>query len=187
MIKYILDNSLELFALTISFISLSLSLHSKFKERIKIKIDYSPEDSLCFEFVYYDKYKILFTNIDIVNLSNTPVSISKIYLKDSIGNTFISTPYDIGDSINENGMTLYNKDDPNHGTLHNLNSENILNNLRLDSYGKLNGYAVFFNVEPIKLPTSFTIFIEVSNKTFSKNITISPLPDNLKPLHELTD
>lgn len=187
MIKFILDNSIELFALSISFISLALSLHSKFKERIKIKIDYNPEDSLCFGFIYYDIYKILFAKIDIVNLSNTPVSISKIYLKDSTGNTFISTSYDIGDSFNKNGITLYNKDDPSHGNLHNLKSENILNNLRLDSYGNLSGYAVFFNVEPIQTPTSFTIFIEVSNKTFSKNITISPLPDNLKPLHELTN
>ena len=184
--QFIRNNLLELFALVISLISLALSLHSKLKEKIKIDIEYEPNETFSFGFIHYDKYKLVFSYINIVNLSKTSVSINKIYLKDSDGNTFFSSDYSISDLYNPNGITLYSRDNSNRGNMYNLKSENILNNPRLDSYGKLSGYAVFFDVEPIHNPTSFTIFVETSNKLFSKNIIVSPLPVDIKPYHELS-
>ncbi len=185
MIQFISDNLIDLLTLLVSSIGLFLSLIAILKERIKLKIEYNREESFCFGFIFYEKYKMLFSSISIINLSKTPVSISKIYLKDSSGNIYESSKYDVGDSFSKNGISLYSREDESEIYIYNLESENILNNLRLDSNGVLKGYAVFFGVEPINKPTNFTLIVEASNKTFSKEITVSPLPPNLMPEHEL--
>ncbi|MGL5086066.1 MAG: hypothetical protein ACRC68_10200 [Clostridium sp.] len=186
-IEYIKHNFLEFFAITISLISLSLSVHSKLKERVKLKINYDVEESFSFGFIFYNKYKILFTKIDISNLSKTSTTISKIYLHDSAGNKYSPSPYELNDRYNKNGLTLYNRNDPSVGSTYNLISENILNNLRVESHGNLSGYVVFFGIEPITNPTNFKLTIETPTKKVTKNILVSPLPDNLKPQHELKD
>ncbi|MEG2811731.1 MAG: hypothetical protein RR912_04360 [Clostridium sp.] len=181
--SYLKTNLLAIIALLISLSSLAISLRNLWKERINLKISNDPSESFCFGFIYYDKYKLLFTKLDIINLSKTDTSINRIILIDN-GKEIDASPYNIGDTHNENGITLYNTENPSRGVIYNLKSENLLNNLRISSNGHISGYVTFFDVNLISSEKEYTLIVKTPNKDFSTKIKCSPLPGNLKPKHE---
>lgn len=177
-------NIVSIIALIFSFLSLVLHFRSHIKENVKLKVSQIDEnEAYCFAFTRYEKYQCLFFYVDISNPSKTDVSISRTTLLDKYGNTYTPSHYDIGDTYNENGLTLHHKDEQFQAHLFNLKSENILNNLRVPSNGNICGYLVFFNVPIIDKPEKYTLKIKTPNKSFKKSIVVNPLPDNLKTMH----
>lgn len=184
LIKFLSDKLIESLALAISIINLYLYYRTIRKEKVKLLIEQDSDEAYCFSFAWYQRYNCLFFHINISNSSKSDTSISKITLTDKEGNSYMPSQYNINDRFNDNGITLLFKNNSNEGLKFNLKSENLLKSLRIQSYGNINGFLVFFDVPIIKEKETYTLNIYTPSKNFKKDIIISPLPNNLKPINE---
>lgn len=185
MIEYIIHNLTAFIALLVSISSFFLSLKNYRKSIVKFKLSYDTEYSFSFGFIHYQPYKLLIVYLTIENNSSSDVDISRIKLIDGT-KTYISSQIEVADTHNDNGISLLNS------TKHlckpiNITSENILKNSRISSYGVLSGYAVFENIEPLREPKNYKLFVETPSKSFSKKIVINPLLGEFQPIHPLKD
>ncbi|CAM2950378.1 hypothetical protein HAHI6034_05730 [Hathewaya histolytica] len=183
--NYIKNNLTALLALFVSIASFFLSFKNYIKSIVKFKISYDLENSYSLGFLWYQEYKLLIVDLTIENNSTSSVDISKIKLIDE-NNTYIASTIEISDKYNENGISLVNSPITSYKPL-NITSQNILNNPRVPSYGTLNGFAVFNNIEPLEESKSYTIIIHTPSKSFKKSIIINPLTGDFKPIHPLKD
>lgn len=182
---YLITNWIALFALALSIISISISLHTHWKSIIKFKINTSSEN-YCFGFNWFDEYKIAVIHLLIENNSNTDVAISRIQLKIN-SKIYNATRCDLQDDYNKNGITLLDSTESNRGKALNLMSENILDNLRISSNGTTQGYAIFDVDQIIEKQELCNLIIFTPGKRFNADILIDPLPEHLSPIHPLTN
>ncbi|WP_142414399.1 hypothetical protein [Hathewaya massiliensis] len=182
-LKYITNNLTALLALIVSIASFVLSFKNYIKSIIKFKISYDSKNIYSLGFIWYQAYELLIVDLTIENNSTNSVDISRIKLIDE-NNTYIANTIEIADTHNKNGISLID-DAKKLCKPINITSQNILNNTRIPSYGTLNGFAVFENIEPLKEAKSYTIIIDTPSKSFKKAITINPLTGDFKPLSPL--
>lgn len=181
------DPVLTACAFVISLFDLCLHIASRLKDNVRLQVMQTPNsDAYSFPLVWYDRYDLLFCNVQITNLSRQPVTLADIRLISPDGTSYPAEEYTLGDHHNPSGLTLYNPADRNRGCKYNLKTENLLSNLRFDVNDSRNGYLIFFGVPPIKAETSkFRITARAGKKHYSVRINVSPLPDNLKPWNDL--
>lgn len=187
MINYLKANAIAIIALLFSCISLIFNWHTKFREKVKLLIEQDFDNAFCLEFTWYQKYKCAFLYVCISNKSKSPVSISKITISDKSNNQFQAGHYNGGDLRNDNGLTLYknagNKP-TTEGFFYNIKSENILNNLRIDSFGVIQGYLYFDDFPQFKEKSKqFILNVFTPSKSFSKEVTLFNLPEDIEPYH----
>lgn len=183
-VNIIPKNIIEILALLISLINLYLYYRTIKNEKINLKIEQDTEDAYSFAFTWYQKYNCVFFHVSINNNSKSDTSISKITLTDNLGNIYTPSEYDIGDFHNDNGLSLYDKDDSDIYYTYNLKSDNLLNELRIPSFGHISGYLVFMNFPPISENTIVKLTLYTPTEIFDKNIAISPLPNNITPNYD---
>ncbi|MBC3796462.1 hypothetical protein [Acetobacterium tundrae] len=181
--KYFFDNWIAIMALVLSITSISLSLHIYWKTVVKLKIAFA-DDNYCFGFNWYSEYKIAMSYLLIENNSNTDVSISGIELTMN-SKTYRAGRIDVQDYRNKNGITLLTNDSSDQYILFNIRTENILDNTRIASNGKIEGYAIFHVDSIIEKQTSCEIRLITPGRSFSNIIILNPLPNNLVPINPL--
>ncbi|EKO1913589.1 hypothetical protein PZQ55_002676 [Clostridium botulinum] len=180
-IEFLKDKIVETLALLISLINLYLYYRTIKNEKVNLQIEQDNEDAYSFTFTWYKKYDCVFFHVSINNTSKSDTSISKITLTDNLGNIYTPSQYDIGDYHNDDGLSLYEKNDSGIYYAYNLKSDNLLNELRVPSFGHISGYLVFMNFPPISESTIVKLTLHTPTEIFSENIAISPLPDNITP------
>lgn len=186
MLQYLLDNWIALLALVISIPSCFLAIKSYFRSIPKLKIKNGRKNWLI---GFFDDssipHQIAISRLTIENTSTTDISISTIYL-DINGVSFPATHPKYKDAHNDSGISISTDPSLRHGFTLNLTSENILNNLRIQSNGNISGFVVFEEIPIITEIISGKIVIEAPNKTYQYDITFEPMPDGyftvLRPL-----
>lgn len=182
-IKLLTEKPIEIAALLLSLVNLYLYYKTLKKERVKLRIHQDHDEAFSFHFIWYDHYDCLFFHVNIENLSKTETSITRIIVTDKSKNKYIPSKYDVGaDPFNENGITLYPTDE-SEGIIYpfDLRTDNLMNNLRIPSYGNVSGFIVLLDFPVINTDEIVKLTIYTPTKTFKKDIHISPLPDTIKP------
>ncbi|MDP4144497.1 MAG: hypothetical protein Q8936_08455 [Bacillota bacterium] len=180
---YIKNNLIALSALIVSIESLLISLKNYLKSIVKLKISYNINNSYSLGFYWYEPYKLLIVDLAIENNSTSAADISFITLIDG-NSSYLASKIELSDRHNSNGITLINDDDNLYLPI-DISTKNILNNPRVSSYGFLNGFAVFQNIEPLEAPRYYKIIVKTPSKSFKKKIKINPLNYKFQPIHPL--
>jgi len=186
MFEYIKNNLIAFLALLISILGFMLSYKNYLKSIVKLKLSYDVNNSFSLGFIWYNTYKLIIIDLTIENNSTSNVDISKIRLVDK-EKTYLATKIEIADQYNKNGISLVKQVeniDKSYQPI-NITTENILNNSRVSSYGTLNGFAVFQDIEPLKKPKTFKLVIDTPAKSFKKLVTINPHTGDYNPIHQL--
>ncbi|NFT82520.1 hypothetical protein FDF64_08600 [Clostridium botulinum] len=183
MLNYFKNNLISILAFLISLASFGISFKNYLKSNVKLKLSTIPNNNLCLGFVHYREYKLIIIDLTIDNNSTSSVNISRIKLVDG-NNTYLANPININDRLNKNGISLISNNEDEYMPI-NISTENILNNTRISSYGTLNGYAVFNDVDLIFAPKSFKLIVDTPSKSFKTNVIVNLCPNGFKPLHPL--
>lgn len=177
-------------AVVISALALYLQILTVLKNKISVEMNQINNGDLdyAFAFLYYDRFDCAFLRVQVKNLSRSPVTLSNIMLELDGGFTSPAAHFNIGDFHNENGITLYYRDDQSKALKFNLKSENLLDRCRLEPLDTKSGFLVFFNIPEIpKERIRAVVHYAAASKKFEAGVWINPLPSNLKPFHEPKD
>lgn len=181
------NSILTIGAFVISLVDLALHFIAHRKENVHLRISQVPGSAAySFAFTWYDRYELLFCQVSIDNRSRQPITLADFRLTAPDGKSYPAAEYALGDHHNDAGLTLYNPSDRNKGCFFNLKSENLLPRARFEANDSKSGYLVFFGVPPVKAESSkFRLSVRAGKKHYSAPITVSPLPDDLRPWSEL--
>ena len=180
------DPVLTVGAFVVALIDLVLHIIAHCKEKVRLRIVQLPASSYSFSLTWFDRYDLLFFQVEIDNLSREPVTLADIKLIAPDGKSYPAAEYTLGDHHNDRGLTLYNPTNRHRGNFFNLKTENLISDTRFDANDSKSGYLVFFDVPPVESPSSkFKLSVRAGKKRYSVPITVTPLPDNLSPWSEL--
>lgn len=180
----LINNPVEWLAFFLSVVDFIILMTNRSKEKVKLKIK-QIEDGYYFSYIFYKPYNCFFAKISIDNVSKSSTSISDISLSDSYGNKYRPTclyhqtshSSDIGIlSLKDNSNDEYYSFD--------IEKDNILNNLRVESYGNISGYLYieFDDADLLKKDEElFSLSVQTPKKCFTQSIIIKSLPKNYSP------
>lgn len=181
------NSILTIGAFCVSLVDLVLHIISHRKENVQLRIAQIPSSAAySFSLTWYSRYDLLFCKLRIDNMSRQPITLSDIRLIAPDGNSYVASEYTLGDHFNENGLTLHDPADRRQGMFFNLKTENLLSDVRFEANDTKSGYLVFFGVPPVNTAGShFKLSVCAGKKHYSAPISVSPLPDDLRPWSDL--
>ncbi len=182
------NNPVQWFALVVSVVNSIFIVINKLEEKVKLAVR-QKQTLYYFSYIYCEKFDCVLFDIEINNTSKSAVTISEIKLTDKNGNTYSPILMEHGSSnitstdIGE--LCLFSKANINECLVYEVNKDNLLNNLRLDSYGSIHGLLYFenLNFENYCDNEIFTLKISTPKKCFYSQIVANKLPDNYHPQH----
>jgi hypothetical protein len=184
--NFVRNNLVQWLALCLSVANLILYLRTMRKEQVKLKIkQIEPENTAYyFPYVWFEKISCMFFKISIDNISKSETSISNITAIDSCGNEFSPKMFERHLPLSKGDKLLIHQvGDKDRAYSYELASENLLNNLRVLSYGNISGFLYFENVGTLSKDSEpLTLIIDTPSKQFEQEIVIKKLPSNMFPV-----
>lgn len=177
------NDALTIGAFAISVLDLVLHIISHHRDSVQLSIEQTDSPAYSFSCVWYDPYDILYVQVSVYNYSLQPITLSEIRLIAPNRAKYSAAEYDIGDLLNDDGLTLFAPDGRTPVSYVNLKSENLLGMSRLEANDSKTGYLVFFGVPPVKRPTKFRVSVRAGKRHCRTAITVQPLPKSLRPRH----
>lgn len=181
-----LEFYMSLAGILMSLLALYLHALNAWRNRVSLRVTQDDaREAWAFPFVMYEPYDCLFFGLRIENRAKTDVSVSEIVLYASDGTAFRPEPFHVVDFHNPNGISLYERDDTSRFWMLDLQSDNILNNLRIPGHGCVSGFAVFLHGPVLSSQVQhFKLKVRTPTKSYRVKVKVSKLPDTLRPYHE---
>lgn len=185
-LNYLKSNLVQWIALCLSITNLIFYLRTMRKEQVRLKIkQLNMDDSAYyFSYVWYEHVSCMFFKVGIDNISKSETSISNIVAIDSSGNVFSPILFKRHLPFSDDGKLLIHRSgDKCKAYSYELTSNNLLDNLRILSYGNISGFLYFENVETLsKNSEPLTLIVDTPSKQFKQSIIVKKLPNDMSPV-----
>ena len=183
MFEFLKNNIFSIFALLISIGSFFISFSNYKKSNVKLRISSFCQNNIFVNAIESDPYNLIIIDLVIENNSNTSIDISRIKLINE-KHDYLADIVNMTDKFNSTGISLI-QPDTNEIIRYSVVSKNILNNPRIESYGVVKGFALFYGTKQLEDKENFKLVVDTPQRSFSTKIYVNLSPSGFERMSKL--